>query len=490
MGAYGDGIDFFALKGSIEALLRELRVENISFQAVTDAPSYHPGRCAQVYAGDQGLARGVGRTKKEAESQAAKTTLARLSEFFGLGGGEEIDSTLALPEPEMDDGLFVAWRTEYSPALDEDGLPVAGEVGSYGGDAKGQIGRFDIGGATANAEDGEHAHELWAEWDFVETHTVAFESNGGSAVASQKVRDGDYARAPADPVREGWVFAGWYEDEALTRAFGFATTRVVRDMTLYAKWVPGEVPPGQHAVTFDAAGGAWGDGSATRTVAVADGDLAEEPEAPKRAGWQHAGWARADGSAWDFGTDVVTDDVTLFASWTLRLDVTVPVSVAFAVSAETGDVTAPEMGAYALKSRTVAPVEVEAVSLESRQAELEAFFELAEGAGWQDALGETELTLLADAPGAPRLALALAGDAGGAAWRSAYALTSAERALYRMDAFDYAGTALDEPWQGGDPSERLPLELGMTVSDKLKPRADLDGLRPITRLQLTVAARG
>ncbi len=52
MGAYGDGIDFFALKGSIEALLRELRVENISFQAVTDAPSYHPGRCAQVLAGD------------------------------------------------------------------------------------------------------------------------------------------------------------------------------------------------------------------------------------------------------------------------------------------------------------------------------------------------------------------------------------------------------------------------------------------------------
>ena len=40
---------------------------------------------AQVFAGSQGLARGTGRTKKEAESQAAKSTLARLGEFFGLG---------------------------------------------------------------------------------------------------------------------------------------------------------------------------------------------------------------------------------------------------------------------------------------------------------------------------------------------------------------------------------------------------------------------
>lgn len=44
---------------------------------------------AQVYAGSQGLARGTGRTKKEAESQAAKSTLARLGEFLGLGQREE-----------------------------------------------------------------------------------------------------------------------------------------------------------------------------------------------------------------------------------------------------------------------------------------------------------------------------------------------------------------------------------------------------------------
>lgn len=55
----------------------------------TQGPPHDRTFVAQVYAGDQGLARGTGRTKKEAESQAAKSTLARLSEFFGIGMSDE-----------------------------------------------------------------------------------------------------------------------------------------------------------------------------------------------------------------------------------------------------------------------------------------------------------------------------------------------------------------------------------------------------------------
>ena len=55
----------------------------------TQGPPHDRTFVAQVYAGEQGLARGTGRTKKEAESQAAKSTLARLSEFFGIGMTEE-----------------------------------------------------------------------------------------------------------------------------------------------------------------------------------------------------------------------------------------------------------------------------------------------------------------------------------------------------------------------------------------------------------------
>ncbi len=52
LGAYGDGADFFTLKGAVEALLRSVRAENVRFEAVGDNPSYHPGRCARILAGD------------------------------------------------------------------------------------------------------------------------------------------------------------------------------------------------------------------------------------------------------------------------------------------------------------------------------------------------------------------------------------------------------------------------------------------------------
>ena len=53
MGAYGEGYDFFTLKGAVEALLRELRITNVTFTACGADPSYHPGRCAGVYAGEK-----------------------------------------------------------------------------------------------------------------------------------------------------------------------------------------------------------------------------------------------------------------------------------------------------------------------------------------------------------------------------------------------------------------------------------------------------
>ena len=48
IGAYGSEVDFFSMKGVIEAILGEIRAENVRFEAVSDNPSYHPGRCAKV----------------------------------------------------------------------------------------------------------------------------------------------------------------------------------------------------------------------------------------------------------------------------------------------------------------------------------------------------------------------------------------------------------------------------------------------------------
>ena len=51
LGAYGDDMDFYALKGVVEAVLKDLRVENMEFIPVQSNPSYHPGQCAEVYVG-------------------------------------------------------------------------------------------------------------------------------------------------------------------------------------------------------------------------------------------------------------------------------------------------------------------------------------------------------------------------------------------------------------------------------------------------------
>ena len=53
LGAYGESMDFFEMKGAIEGLLAGLRAEDIRFEAVKDNPSYHPGRCASVWAGGE-----------------------------------------------------------------------------------------------------------------------------------------------------------------------------------------------------------------------------------------------------------------------------------------------------------------------------------------------------------------------------------------------------------------------------------------------------
>ena len=41
-------------------------------------------------------------------------------------------------------------------------------------------------------------------------YTVTFDSNGGSVVASQTVKEGGKVKEPTDPTRDGYTFAGWY----------------------------------------------------------------------------------------------------------------------------------------------------------------------------------------------------------------------------------------------------------------------------------------
>ncbi len=52
LGAYGPEMDFFVLKGWVEALIKELGAPRARFVQERENPSYHPGRCARVCVGD------------------------------------------------------------------------------------------------------------------------------------------------------------------------------------------------------------------------------------------------------------------------------------------------------------------------------------------------------------------------------------------------------------------------------------------------------
>ena len=67
------------------------------------------------------------------------------------------------------------------------------------------------------------------------THIVTFDSNGGSSVAKITVTSSDTAYIPADPIKNGHIFSGWYADEKLTVEFDFSTP-ITSDTTIYAKW--------------------------------------------------------------------------------------------------------------------------------------------------------------------------------------------------------------------------------------------------------------
>ena len=65
------------------------------------------------------------------------------------------------------------------------------------------------------------------------THSVTFDTDGGSAVETQIVNEGATAEKPADPTKDGYIFAGWFDGDV---EYDF-TAAVATDVDLKAKWI-------------------------------------------------------------------------------------------------------------------------------------------------------------------------------------------------------------------------------------------------------------
>ena len=144
---------------------------------------------------------------------------------------------------------------------------------------------------------------LYALWSTTKYYTVTFDSEGGSSVPLQRVKENKKAIKPVDPKKSGYIFQGWVTDD--NKEFSF-TTPVTSDMILTAKW-----QRYTHQVSFDSNGG-----SPVNTETIGDGDTAIKPGNPTYPSDDYKTFAywEYDGKEYDFNT-LVKFDITLKAVW-------------------------------------------------------------------------------------------------------------------------------------------------------------------------------
>lgn len=129
--------------------------------------------------------------------------------------------------------------------------------------------------------------------------TVSFESNCNDIIAPIEVTEGEPATKPADPVKEGYNFVGWYLGDV---EYKF-TEPVLENITLSAKWEEKE-----YTVTFVT-------DSDTKIDAqkVKYNKTASKPADPVKEGYIFKGWYNGD-AAYSF-SEKVTSDLTIKAKW-------------------------------------------------------------------------------------------------------------------------------------------------------------------------------
>lgn len=143
---------------------------------------------------------------------------------------------------------------------------------------------------------------LTATWT-INKYTVAFDSDGGSSVASQTVNYNAYATVPTAPTKTGYTFGGWALNGSI---YSFSSSKVTSNITLKATWVLNK-----YTVTFDSDGG-----TSIASQTVSHNGVATQPTNPTKTGYTFNGWT-LNGANYNFSTKV-TGAITLKASWTIN----------------------------------------------------------------------------------------------------------------------------------------------------------------------------
>ncbi len=147
---------------------------------------------------------------------------------------------------------------------------------------------------------------VYAKWEKeIKNFTLTYVSNGGTKYAAETYKEGTEVAIDKAPTREGYIFKGWYADEALTQAVSKVT--MDSDKTVYAKW---EKEIKNFTLTYVSNGGTEFDPETYK-----EGTEVPLSKIPTREGFSFLGWY-ADAALTQLVTKVTMDsDKTVYASW-------------------------------------------------------------------------------------------------------------------------------------------------------------------------------
>ena len=211
------------------------------------------------------------------------------------------------------------------------------------------------------------------------TCIITFDMCGhGESIEAVEAEAGACIDKPNDPEAEGFIFDGWYVDKEYTTAWVFETNAVIGDTVLYARWIaeeqiqvsldtqlfaqytgerqeslteltpeptlestpeptpesmpestpeptpestpeptPESTPEPSPIIIYTVTFNSLGHGTVIESIAVEAGTLLTKPDDPSEAGFDFEGWYadQEHTSIWNFETDTVNENITLFAKW-------------------------------------------------------------------------------------------------------------------------------------------------------------------------------
>ncbi len=143
-------------------------------------------------------------------------------------------------------------------------------------------------------------------------YTVSFVTNSNTVIEEQKVIKDGLVEKPTDPIKADYEFAGWYSTSTYDAdsKWNFTTDKVVKDITLYAKWEE-EKQNIYYTVTFNTVGG-----SKIDSIKVEKDKTVAKPKDPTYEKHRFLGWFTDEKCEHEFNFNTkITENMTLYAGW-------------------------------------------------------------------------------------------------------------------------------------------------------------------------------